>query len=224
MAISDIVQKIQNLLAGGHNLGSRSLVQGRTQTGLLSPVGPEQLVGDRVTVPQQQNIVSQPSTPTQQPTITPTPQPQQGREDIKETIARNVTQEVFGDKATEAMRVLRHEDEQGNVKGENTRFLTGPEVDISNEGYQKPSETKQAEGDVMGKDGMWYSQDRGLFRINNRTFADFKERKPALLKKAGISSYKDMYDPVKNAKMAKIIYDEQGWNAWFAAPEDLKKK
>lgn len=32
-----------------------------------------------------------------------------------------------------------------------------------------------------------------------------------------------MYDPVKNAAMAKIIKDEQGWGAWYGAPEDLRQ-
>ena len=108
---------------------------------------------------------------------------------------------VFGDDWKDATRVLRYTDEKGVIKGENTGFQTGPEVDIPN------------------NDG---SIDRGLYRINSNTFADFHRRKKSLLQKNGITSYRDMYEPTLNIKMAKIIYDEQGWGAWYAAPPDLR--
>lgn len=66
------------------------------------------------------------------------------------------------------------------------------------------------------------SEDRGLFQINSNTFNDFWARKQDLMRQAGIKNYNDMYDPVKNAAMAKIIKDEQGWKAWYGAPEDLR--
>ncbi|MBK9272861.1 MAG: transglycosylase SLT domain-containing protein [Saprospiraceae bacterium] len=66
------------------------------------------------------------------------------------------------------------------------------------------------------------SEDRGLFQINSDTFADFQRRKGNQMRKAGITSYDDMFDPVKNAKMAAIIKDEQGWKAWYGAPDDLR--
>lgn len=112
----------------------------------------------------------------------------------------NVIKKHFGDDWTDATRVLRYTDENGDVKGENTGFQTGREVDISN------------------KDG---SIDRGLYRINSNTFKDFMKRKPELLHKNDIYSYDDLLDVDKNVKMAKIIFDEQGWDAWYAAPPDL---
>ena len=66
------------------------------------------------------------------------------------------------------------------------------------------------------------SEDRGLFQINSNTFNDFWARKQNLMRQAGINNYNDMYDPLKNAAMAKIIKDEQGWKAWYGAPEDLR--
>ena len=68
------------------------------------------------------------------------------------------------------------------------------------------------------------SIDRGLFQINSNTFADFMKRKGALLRENGIRSYDDMFDPTKNTIMASIIYKEQGWNAWYGSPPDLRKR
>lgn len=70
-----------------------------------------------------------------------------------------------------------------------------------------------------------HNEDRGLFRINSGTFYDYAS-KPAIAKKmeeAGITSYDDMYDPEKNVKMAKLIYDRQGWNAWYGASPNIRK-
>jgi len=63
--------------------------------------------------------------------------------------------------------------------------------------------------------------DRGLFQINSFTFEDFMNRKGPLLNSLGIYSYEDMYDPYKNALMAKIIQADQGFGAWKGAPKDL---
>ena len=67
------------------------------------------------------------------------------------------------------------------------------------------------------------STDRGLFQINSNTFIDFMRRKPGTLKRAGIVDFDDMFDVEKNIAMAKIIFREQGFDAWFGAPEDLRK-
>lgn len=72
----------------------------------------------------------------------------------------------------------------------------------------------------VNKDG---SIDRGLFQINSNTFADFMRRKKDRLYKMGIRSFEDMYDPEKNVKMARIIWEEQGYNAWYGAPSYLRK-
>lgn len=71
----------------------------------------------------------------------------------------------------------------------------------------------------INKDG---SKDTGLLQINENTFNDFMRRKGNILRQNGITSYADMRDPVKNLRMAKIIHDEQGWDAWFGAPDDLR--
>lgn len=65
--------------------------------------------------------------------------------------------------------------------------------------------------------------DRGLFQINSNTFNDFFRRKSKLLQANGINSYEDMYDPTKNAVMARIIYNEQGWNAWYGSPVEQRQ-
>jgi len=135
--------------------------------------------------------------------------------------------EVWGDLAEDAHSVLRRE-ENGKIVGENTQYKYGKEADIPNR--------------INPKTGKWDdkapivkiinpftgekedSVDRGLFRINNGTFYDYLRRMPALLKQADITNWDDMLDPVKNMKMAKIIYDHQGWGAWFAAPASLRGK
>jgi len=155
-------------------------------------------------------------------------------EDIKKVIPKeyeDLINEEFGDQAENAKRVLRYTNEKGEVHGENPGYRAGREVDVSNEGYQKGVNSKQSPGDVLGKDGLWYSQDRGLYRINSRNFTDreFKRYKKRL-KAAGITiespeeAWDEMLDPEKNIKMAKIIYDEGGWGRWFAAPPDLLAK
>lgn len=126
--------------------------------------------------------------------------PEVSGQEVQNPYSREIAQ-AFGNEAQDAMRVLRYADESGKVKGENTGFQTGTEVDIPN------------------NDG---SIDRGLFRINSNTFADFMRRKGKLLAQYGIRTWDDMLNPQKNSFMAKIIKDEQGWKAWYAAPEDLR--
>lgn len=59
------------------------------------------------------------------------------------------------------------------------------------------------------------SVDTGLFQINSETFKDFMNRKSHVLEQYGINSYDQMKNPIFNTAMAKIIQDEQGWNAWY---------
>lgn len=117
----------------------------------------------------------------------------------------NAIFDVFGptNQATEAASVLLHPLSMGLLRptrGENQGFITDQRAD-------KPNQ-----------DG---SIDRGLFRINSNTFADFMRRKPEVLMANGIYSYDDMLDPLLNTRMAKIIQEEQGWGAWVAAPQEL---
>lgn len=91
--------------------------------------------------------------------------------------------------------------------GEAARVLMG-----ENQGRNPRAENRNSDGSI----------DRGLFQINSNTFADFQRRKGNLMAAAGIRSYDDMFNPTLNAKMAKIIHDEQGWDAWYGAPADLR--
>jgi len=129
------------------------------------------------------------------------PQEVKAKQDVQNPYDREIAM-AFGNDTSDAMRVLRYTDENGQVKGENTGFKIGTDVDISN------------------RDG---SIDRGLFRINSNTFSDFIRRKGSTLAQYGIRSWDDMLDPQKNAFMAKIIKDEQGWKAWYGAPEELRQ-
>jgi hypothetical protein len=71
------------------------------------------------------------------------------------------------------------------------------------------------------KDG---SIDKGLFQINSNTFEDFKRRYPEKFKKYNINTFDDMDNPLKNALVAKMILDEQGYKAWYGAPSYLRNK
>ena len=75
--------------------------------------------------------------------------------------------------------------------------------------------------DATNTDG---SVDRGLFRINSNTFNGVMAHPfwgKIAREKFGINNWEDMNDPQKNAFMAKIIYERQGWGAWVAAPPAL---
>ena len=74
-----------------------------------------------------------------------------------------------------------------------------------------PTATYQNKGDA--------GQDTGLFQINSKTLEDFIRRKPKQVHEIGVTSVEDLKDPIKNIRMAKIIFSEQGWKAWYA-PRD----
>ena len=95
----------------------------------------------------------------------------------------------------------------GNEAADSVRVLAG-----ENSGHNARARNKNTNG----------SEDRGLFQINSDTFNDFWARKQNQMRAAGITNYNDMFDPAKNTKMAKIIKDEQGWKAWYGAPDDLR--
>jgi len=67
------------------------------------------------------------------------------------------------------------------------------------------------------------SRDRGIMQINEDTFNGLKQRQGAQLKKLGINSFEDMYDPEKNMAVAKMIHEGSqqanpktaGWGGWF---------
>ena len=127
-----------------------------------------------------------------------------------------------------ATQILSHTDKEGKVQGENTAFKH-EDMDIPNRirfdekskkwVWDSDAPIVQIKNPFTGK--LENSVDRGIFRINNRTFYDFLKRKPELLKKYGITKWDDMLVLKKNIRMAQIIHSEQGWCAWFSAPEWL---
>ena len=93
--------------------------------------------------------------------------------------------------------------------GEAARVLQG-----ENSGRDPNAENRNRNGSI----------DRGLFQINSNTFTDFMRRKGGELRKFGIETFEDMFDPEKNSIMAGFIKAEQGWRAWYGAPADLRAK
>lgn len=159
----------------------------------------------------------------------------------------SVISKVFGDEAQDAASVLHHpygEQVKGEGQGENAGFQV-KDITILNEGYDTALSAKNKKIlDGKGEDGKYHSWDRGLFRINSRTFEDFiRDKRPGYrdamyeagiiddpytdkpVTKAVIRKYwEQMDDPVKNTKMAKIIRDKRGWGQWYAAPAYLIKQ
>lgn len=154
--------------------------------------------------------------PTPSPTVRPTPTPSVDRYTLPVEV-QNAIQAGFSDKYDESLRTLSHPMEFTNLPGEQERGInTGP-----NRG-ENPSFGYGADMDAENPNG---TIDRGLFRINSRHFQpDEMERRKAKLQAAGITGWDDMLDPVKNALMARIIFDEQGWKGWYASPKDLRSR
>lgn len=154
--------------------------------------------------------------------------------------------QVFGDKSDIAHNILARV-VNGQVKGENGQYKFGPEIDVDNKTIWDPVKKKRVwnnapNAPIDQKPDPFTGQninstDRGLFRINNASFLTYLSGKDerAKMYEAGIidephlmwegltpdvrQKYWDyMLDPVKNTKMAKIIYDKQGEKAWYASP------
>jgi len=153
---------------------------------------------------------------------------------------------IWGDASDVAHNILARV-VNGQTKGENTEYKAGVEVDVPNKTKWDPVKKKtvwnndpnapvdQKPDPFTGKN--IDSIDRGLFRINNASFLTYlsgKEERQKMydtgiidnphLNWDGLTSdvrqkYWDyMLDPIKNTKMAKIIYDKQGEKAWYASP------
>ncbi len=146
-------------------------------------------------------------TPTAVPTPTPTPTPipwYVKNVPIEQRPYHQDIAKAWGNAAGIAHQILRWVDPvTGTIRGENVSYMNGPEMDKRN------------------KDG---STDRGLFRINSRTFADYMRRMPNKLRQLGITNWDDMLNPLLNARMARLIYHYQGAGAWVAAPPRLKRR
>jgi hypothetical protein len=72
-------------------------------------------------------------------------------------------------------------------------------------------------------------------RINSNTFNGLMKRHPEWMKKAGLSSWEQMKDPVLNARAARLVlldsnYDNgkvrknPSYRRWFAAPLELRDR
>jgi hypothetical protein len=163
-----------------------------------------------------------------------------------DTPYNDIIKEVFGKEWKKATKILKRTNKNGQIVGENVQLLSGPEVDIPNKTIYDPVKKKrvwnnapdapidQLADPFTGK--MIDSIDRGLFRINNETFLTYLRGKNerAKMYEAGIidephvgwdgltqdvrDKYWDyMLDAEKNIKMAKLIRDKQGIQAWFAS-------
>lgn len=165
-------------------------------------------------------------------------------QNIAQTIGQVFTAQGEPMDATGAASILSHPKEQqikGVGTGENTNFQTNFNYTDPVTGKKYPPEDIP---NKLDKNGNWNdnapvaqitnpstgkqedSIDRGLWRINNGTFYDYyytRGFKP-LLESYGISNWDDMKDPTKNTIMAKIILQNQGGKAWYAAPADIGNK
>jgi hypothetical protein len=150
--------------------------------------------------------------------------------------------------ATESASILSHpygEQVKGYGRGENQDFQVVIDVPnrINEKGDWDPNAPIKTFESKFPSLGTLQSIDRGLFRINNESFLTYlagkNERKKMYdagiidnphdswegLTPETINKYWDyMNDPVKNMKMAKLIFDKQGAGAWYAAPIGLVNK
>ena len=154
------------------------------------------------------------------PTPTPTLIPWQTRElPYEERPYHQDIVDIWGDKTNIAHDILRYiEEETGDVKGENVPYDSQKDTfNRTNPETGKYDETMPIDiftNPITGKEEQ--SIDRGLFRINNKTFYDYQTRYPEFFKENDINSWDDMLDVLKNIKLAKFIFDQQG-KAWYGA-------
>src|SRR3990167_3197365 len=133
------------------------------------------------------------------PTNTPTPAQNMGTKPFNDFIVK-----IWADKTSDADRILA---------GENARRKVGLDMDIANRinpqtgKWDNNAPVMLRKHPITGK--MIASIDRGLFRIKNITFYYYFKRKPALLKKNGITKGDDMLDPEKNTKKSNFFYPKQ---------------
>ena len=206
--LEEIVKRKQEL---------NKLIKANEKSRLVSPVDVGSLRNELGALEEERKrIVTRGTTPRP----TPSPTPEKRSYTATQTPYNNTIKREFGKNFVDATIVLKRRNDEGKLVGENVAL--GTDLTTSNEGYDEGKLFKKSPGDVLGKDGLWHSQDRGLFRINSRHFseAEMKKRK-SKLDAAGITGWDDMLDPEKNIKMAKILFDERGWDPWYAAPAYL---
>jgi hypothetical protein len=165
------------------------------------------------------------------PTPTPTPVPVPGFHipDVPDNVAQVIghvmqNQGVPMD-ATASAKILNHPygpQIKGTGTGENPNFQTVLDtfnrID-ENGNYNDNAPIKQILNPETGQ--MENSTDRGLWRINNESFYDYKRRFPEVFKQYDINSYEDMNDPIKNTVVGKLVLQYQGGAGYYAAPEDM---
>jgi len=184
------------------------------QQEFLSPVA------DSPTPTMAQRLTPTPTPAPPTPTPTPTLIPWQTRElPYEERPYHQDITDVWGDKTNTGHDILRYiEEETGDVKGENVPY--DPKKDTFNKinpetgKYDENAPIATFPNPLTGE--MEQSVDRGLFRINNKTFYDYQIRYPDFFKENNINSWEDMLDVKKNIALAKFIYDTQK-KAWYAA-------
>lgn len=117
--------------------------------------------------------------------------------------------------ATNSAKVLHHPADNP--------YLPGDPPSVNHITHGENASFKERNIDVPNPNG---SIDRGLFRINNRSFDEIMADKywgKLAREKFKINNWDDMEDPQKNAYMAKLIYERNtGWRGWFAAPRNLR--
>jgi hypothetical protein len=182
--------------------------------------------------------------PTPTPTYTPTPTPTpitslDPNISYEERPYADLISQIWQNQQNIAHEILRYTDPEGVIRGENTGYEAGPEMDIPNRinpvtGKWDPNAPIATFPNPF-TDEEEQSIDRGLFRINKERFLDFLAGKdyrqemynrgiipePHLrwegLTPQKVSEYWDlMLDPLKNIQMAKLIY-EINPESWYGA-------
>lgn len=170
------------------------------------------------------------ATPTPTPTATPTPVDSGFRipnvpNDVAQVIGQVMANQGVPMDATASAKILNHSYGQqikGWGIGENPDFKTILDVPNrldENGNWDDNAPIKQILNPETGQ--MENSVDRGLWRINNASFYDYKRRFPEVFKQYGINSYEDMNDPLKNTVVAKLIIQNQGGAGYYAAPIEM---
>lgn len=150
--------------------------------------------------------------------------------------------------ATDAASILSHpyeEQVKGYGRGENQNFQVIIDVPnrIDKNGNWDDNAPIKTFTSPFPSLGILQSIDRGLFRINNEAFLDLLADPKTRTKMYSVGIIDDthpkfegltptvlqnywdrMNDPLLNIKMAKIMLDERGVKAWYAAPKKLVGK
>lgn len=225
--IGGLAGGLGNILGGIENNAVQSFGLGKAQPQQRSPIQPTQ---SQQPTSAFQQALSQPKQIQTKPTIPPLPNRGTPTNNSAVNYQPNITipysqtgqpyrlppqiaqpiMNAFNNihQATPAAQVLNHPVENSVVTGRPN--------------YGENAGFKTNNIDVPNNDG---SIDRGLFRINSNTFNGIMADPhwgPLARQKFGINNWEDMNDPQKNAFMAKLIYERQGWGAWFAAPQHLR--